>query len=62
VPLIDAMEKRLEPEIPVWAQVRGQDERYALRTFHNDIQSLRNQVKYRRKYILLAIPRDKAMQ
>jgi spore coat protein H len=50
IPLIDAMEHRLEPEI----------ERHSLGEFHSDIQSLRNQVKYRRKFILAAIPKDPA--
>jgi len=50
IPLIDAMEHRLEPEI----------ERGALGSFHRDIQSLRNQVKNRRQFILDAIPKDRA--
>ncbi len=50
LPLINAMEQRLEPEIPA----------YGLERFHSDIQSLRNQVKYRRKFILDAIPKDRA--
>lgn len=50
IPLIDAMERRLEPEI----------ERHDLGRFHADIQSLRNQVKNRRKFILDAIPKDRA--
>jgi hypothetical protein len=52
IPLIDAMERRLEPEIPDDARDR----------FHRDIQSLRNQVKNRRKFILQAIPADWAMR
>src|SRR5512133_511431 len=60
VPLINAMEKRLEPEIPVHAQVVGEDARGALSRFHQDIQSLRNQVKHRRAFILNAIPKDRA--
>jgi CotH kinase protein len=50
IPLIDAMEHRLEPEI----------DGGALGSFHRDIQSLRNQVKNRRKFILDAIPKDRA--
>ena len=60
VPLIDAMEQRLEPEITVHAQIVGEDGRSALNRFHRDIQSLRNQVKFRRKFILDAIPKDRA--
>jgi hypothetical protein len=60
IPLIDALEKRLEPEIPVRAQLVGDDPRRALATFHSDIQSLRNQVKFRRQAILAAIPNDRA--
>ena len=52
IPLIDAMEQRLEPEIPPYDVAR----------FHRDIQSLRNQVKNRRKFILQAIPSDWAMR
>jgi len=50
LPLIDAMEHRLEPEIPAGSLDR----------FHRHIQSLRNQVKYRRKFILESIPKDRA--
>ncbi len=50
LPLINAMEQRLEREIPP----------YGLDRFHRDIQSLRNQVKYRRNYILESIPKDRA--
>jgi hypothetical protein len=50
LPLINAMEHRLEPEISP----------SELDRFHRDIQSLRNQVKYRRKFILEAIPKDRA--
>jgi hypothetical protein len=59
VPLIDAMEKRLAPEIPIRAQVVGLSRQEALREFHHDIQSLRNQVKYRREFILQQIPKDR---
>ena len=61
-PLINAMEKRLEPEIAIRASVTGQDPREALREFHNDIQSLRNQVINRRKFILAEIPKDRGAQ
>jgi hypothetical protein len=60
LPLINAMQKRLEPEIQVRARITGQNPREALGVFYNDIESLRNQVKYRRQFILEQIPRDRA--
>ena len=60
IPVIDALEKRLEPEIPLRARVTGEDAGSALRRFRADIESLRNQVKYRRKFILSEIPKDRA--
>jgi hypothetical protein len=60
LPLINALEKRLEPEIPISARLRGQNPRQALDRFYNDIQSLRNQVKNRRQFILEEIPKDRA--
>jgi hypothetical protein len=58
LPLIDALEQRLEPDIPVRAQVLRHDPAQEVRTFHNDIQSLRNQVKNRRAYILSELSRN----
>ena len=60
LPLINAMEKRLEPEIQIRARLTGQNPREQLGVFYNDIQSLRNQVKYRRQFILEQIPKDRA--
>jgi hypothetical protein len=60
LPLINALEKRLEPEIPIRARLTGQSPRQALDRFYSDIQSLRNQVKYRRQFILEEIPKDRA--
>lgn len=60
VPLIDAMEKRLTPEVPIRAEVVGESRPAALQQFHHEIQSLRNQVKYRRQFILQQIPKDPA--
>ena len=51
-PFIDAMEKRLEPEIPLRAQASHQAAAQAMARFHADIQSFRNQVTNRRKFIL----------
>jgi hypothetical protein len=60
IPLINEMEKRLEPEIPVRARLMHQNPREALGRFYTDIQSLRNQVKNRRQFILEQIPKDSA--
>jgi hypothetical protein len=60
VPLIDAMEKRLAPEVPIRAELVGEGRQAALEQFHHEIQSLRNQVKYRRQFILQQIPKDPA--
>jgi hypothetical protein len=60
LPLINAMEKRLEPEIQVRARLIGQNPREALDRFYSDIQSLRNQVKNRRQFILEQLPKDRA--
>lgn len=51
-PIIDAMEKRLEPEVRLRAQLSGQNPQQAARQFANDMQSFRNQVQNRRKFIL----------
>jgi hypothetical protein len=57
-PLIDAMEKRLEPEIASSAQLAKAAPAPALTRFHADMQSFRNQVSNRRKFILAEL--DKA--
>jgi spore coat protein H len=62
VPLIDAMEKRLASEVPIRAELFGASKQAALRQFHDEIQSLRNQVKHRRQFILQQIPKDAASQ
>jgi len=51
-PIIDAMEKRLEPEVRIRAEAFNQNPSMALRTFHEDMQSFRAQVTNRRKFIL----------
>jgi hypothetical protein len=50
--IIDALEKRLADEVPLRARALGQDSAVALAEFHADIQSFRNQVTNRRKFIL----------
>jgi spore coat protein H len=62
VPLIDAMEKRLTPEVAIRAELVGESKQAALQQFHDEIQSLRNQVKHRRQFILQQIPKDPASQ
>ena len=56
-PVIDAMEKRLEPEITVRA--RGDDPIRALQVFRHDMQSFRNQVMFRRKFILAELDKTR---
>jgi hypothetical protein len=51
-PLIDAMESRLEQEVPLRAQLKNEDPAHLLERFRVHIQSLRNQVIHRRKFIL----------
>jgi hypothetical protein len=52
IPVIDGMENRLEPEIPVRAEALGRSAERDLRYFKEDIESLRRQVKHRREFIL----------
>lgn len=56
-PIIDALEKQLEPEIPIRAQAHGENASSLLSQFHRDIQSFRNQVKNRRKFVLAHLGR-----
>ncbi len=51
-PVIDALEKQLEPEVRFRAGVRDAREESALRQFHEDIDSFRRQVVHRREFIL----------
>ena len=51
-PIIDAMEKRLQPEIRFRATVLHQNPRDALQEFADDMDSFREQVQNRRKFIL----------
>jgi hypothetical protein len=52
IPFIDALEERLEPEITIRAQLLGHNVTTDLNIFHNDIESLRQQVINRREFIL----------
>jgi spore coat protein CotH len=51
-PIIDAMEKRIQPEIRGRATIRHEDSRAALQEFADDMDSFREQVLNRRKFIL----------
>jgi hypothetical protein len=51
-PILDAMQKRLEPEVRLRAKFVREDARQAERQFAADMQSFRNQVQHRRKFIL----------
>ncbi len=51
-PLINAMESRLEKEVPIRAQSNHEDTAQAVARFHSDMQSFRDQVTYRRKFVL----------
>ena len=51
-PIINEMEKRLEPEVRIRAEANGQDVDIAMKTFHDDIKSLRQFLIKRREFIL----------
>ena len=57
-PAIDALEKRLEGEIPAAAKAAGRDAAQASRDFRRDMQSFRNQLKHRRDFIQSDLARD----
>ena len=51
-PLIDAMERRLEQEVPIRAEINHEDPARLTERFRVHIESLRSQVINRRKFIL----------
>ena len=59
LPLIDAMEKRLEDDVPIRAQICREDPAHALAQFRTHIQTFRNQVIHRQKYILDELEKPK---
>jgi spore coat protein CotH len=59
MPVIDAMEQRLEPEVRVRAQAMRQSPEAAERAFHSDMQSFRKQLQNRRKFILAELNKTK---
>jgi hypothetical protein len=60
LPLIDAMEKRLEAEVSLRAQINRTDAAPAVAQFRAHMQSFRNQVTHRRRFILAEL--DKALK
>ena len=58
LPLMDAMEKRLEPEVAVRAKINGEDPNAAVSLLHSDMDSIRRQLKNRREFILKELPKD----
>ncbi len=60
LPLINALEKRLETEVPLRAQLDRRDAAQAMAQLRAHIQSFRDQVVHRRKFILAEL--DKARQ
>jgi hypothetical protein len=52
------MEKRLEPEVRLRATILHQDPRQMLREFADDMDSFREQVQNRRKFILKQLARS----
>jgi hypothetical protein len=60
LPVINALEKKLEPEITVRAQIEGEEAQQALKLFQSNIQTFRNQLANRRKFILDELPKAKA--
>jgi hypothetical protein len=59
LPVIDAMEKRLEPEIAVRSQARGEDAQRSLELFRAHVQTFRNQLQHRREFILAELAKMK---
>ncbi|MGC9326564.1 MAG: CotH kinase family protein, partial [Candidatus Hinthialibacter sp.] len=52
IPIIDALEARLEPEVRHKAEISGSNVNSRLNDFHLEIESLRRQVVNRRRFIL----------
>jgi hypothetical protein len=51
-PLIDEMEKKLGNEVPIRAALQGRPAEAALSEFRANIQSFRDQVIHRRRFVL----------
>ena len=58
-PIIDALEKRLEPEVPVRAEARGEDVGESVKLFRHHIQTFRDQLKNRRTFLLAELKKTK---
>jgi len=59
IPIIDALEKRLEPEIPVRARTMREGAQQAQTEFRADIESFRRQVTNRRTFILAELDKER---
>jgi hypothetical protein len=57
-PVINSLRSRLEEEVALRAKLHRQDPADALSQFHEHLESFRNQVANRRKFILSQIPAD----
>lgn len=60
-PLIDDLQKKLEPEVRIRAAIRGEGEATALASFHTNIVSFRHQAENRRKFIPAELDRSKSV-
>ncbi len=61
-PFIDTLQNRLEEEVPISAELKGQDPAPILNRFRADIQALRNQVVHRREFILEQLAQEPALK
>ena len=57
-PIIDAMEKRLEPEVRVRTDAQRGSPASAVQTFRGHMQSFRNHVIHRREFILKELEKE----
>ena len=58
LPVINALERRLESEVRFRAVSTRQDPAYALREFHENIESFRRQLRERHAFIQKELPRE----
>ncbi|MBL9172716.1 MAG: CotH kinase family protein, partial [Verrucomicrobiales bacterium] len=58
LPVIDSLERRLEPEVRHRATLEGEDPGAAAAAFHDRMESFRRQLKHRRAYLLQELGRE----
>lgn len=58
LPVIDSLERRLEPEVRYRATIEGEDPGAAAAAFHDRMESFRRQLKHRRAFILQELGRE----